>query len=90
MLLSQRINKKSGRAQEPPRWGGGPRSELANGRWWGFPYGCSFTNTDNRYLFPLILQHHLANFFRHALTNFPHTSAPSTYNAIEKRKTLRI
>ena len=47
---------KNGRAQEPPRWGGGPRSVLARGRWWGFPFHRSFTNTDNRYLFPLILQ----------------------------------
>ena len=33
-----------------------PRSVLARGRWWGFPFHRSFTNTDNRYLFPLILQ----------------------------------
>ena len=30
---------------KPPRWGGGPRSEPANGRWWGFPYGRSFTSS---------------------------------------------
>ncbi len=29
---------------KPPRWGGGPRSVLARGRWWGFPYGRSFTS----------------------------------------------
>ena len=28
----------------PPRWGGEPRSELVNGRWWGFPYGRSFAS----------------------------------------------
>ena len=33
---------------KPPRWGGGPRSEPANGRWWGFPFHRSFTKTDRR------------------------------------------